>query len=67
MNQAPRFVGIGELLWDLLRGGRQLGGAPANFACHAKALEAEATVIICSQARAHSAHNWAGAFAIQPD
>jgi fructokinase len=25
-------VGIGELLWDLLPGGKQLGGAPANFA-----------------------------------
>jgi fructokinase len=26
------IVGIGELLWDLLPGGKQLGGAPANFA-----------------------------------
>src|SRR5947209_10905452 len=25
-------VGLGELLWDLLRSGRQAGGAPANFA-----------------------------------
>lgn len=25
------IVGIGELLWDLLHEGRQLGGAPANF------------------------------------
>ena len=25
-------VGVGELLWDLLPGGKQLGGAPANFA-----------------------------------
>jgi len=25
-------VGIGELLWDLLPGGKQLGGAPSNFA-----------------------------------
>lgn len=25
-------VGLGELLWDLLPSGRQLGGAPANFA-----------------------------------
>src|ERR1700733_14252457 len=25
-------VGLGEVLWDLLPGGRQLGGAPANFA-----------------------------------
>lgn len=25
-------VGLGEILWDLLPGGRQLGGAPTNFA-----------------------------------
>ncbi|HKV24649.1 MAG TPA: carbohydrate kinase [Candidatus Acidoferrum sp.] len=25
-------VGLGELLWDILPGSRQLGGAPANFA-----------------------------------
>jgi len=25
-------VGLGELLWDLLAAGKQLGGAPANFA-----------------------------------
>ena len=25
-------IGLGELLWDLLPGGKQLGGAPANFA-----------------------------------
>ena len=29
----PRIVvGLGELLWDLLPSGKQLGGAPANFA-----------------------------------
>ena len=34
MNSARRYsvVGLGELLWDLLPSGRQLGGAPANFA-----------------------------------
>ena len=25
-------VGLGELLWDVLPGGKQIGGAPANFA-----------------------------------
>ncbi|MBI3414205.1 MAG: carbohydrate kinase [Verrucomicrobia bacterium] len=40
-----KVVGIGEVLWDLLPGGRQLGGAPANFAYHAGALGAEARVI----------------------
>jgi fructokinase len=28
------IAGIGELLWDLLPDGRQLGGAPANFIYH---------------------------------
>jgi fructokinase len=27
-----KIVGLGELLWDLLPAGKQLGGAPANFA-----------------------------------
>jgi fructokinase len=31
MNQ-PTVIGLGEILWDLLPSGRQLGGAPANFA-----------------------------------
>src|SRR5437868_8889533 len=26
------MVGLGEVLWDFLPGGKQLGGAPANFA-----------------------------------
>src|ERR1700688_2431879 len=39
------IVGIGEVLWDLLLSGPQLGGAPANFAYHAAALGAEAHVI----------------------
>lgn len=33
------------MLWDLLPSGPQLGGAPANFACHARALGASAGVI----------------------
>ena len=41
----PLIVGIGEILWDMLPGGRQLGGAPANFAYHAKVLGAEAHVV----------------------
>ncbi len=27
----PVIVAVGELLWDLLPGGKQLGGAPSNF------------------------------------
>ncbi|HJT71075.1 MAG TPA: carbohydrate kinase [Terriglobales bacterium] len=32
MANEPTVVGLGEILWDLLPSGRQLGGAPANFA-----------------------------------
>ena len=38
-------IGLGEILWDLLPAGRQLGGAPANFAYHARALGARSRVI----------------------
>src|SRR4030095_1380589 len=40
-----KLIGIGEVLWDLLPTGPQLGGAPANFAYHAHTLGAEARVI----------------------
>lgn len=40
-----KLVGIGEVLWDLLPDGKQLGGAPANFAYHACALGSEARII----------------------
>lgn len=32
MDSSAIVVGLGELLWDLLPSGPQLGGAPANFA-----------------------------------
>ena len=31
-SQPATIVGLGEVLWDLLPSGKQLGGAPANFA-----------------------------------
>jgi fructokinase len=31
-NSRPLVIGLGELLWDLFPKGKQLGGAPANFA-----------------------------------
>ena len=40
-----RVLGIGEVLWDLLPAGAQLGGAPPNFACHARALGADAAIV----------------------
>lgn len=38
MSHAFMVVGLGELLWDFLPTGKQLGGAPANVAYHAQAL-----------------------------
>ena len=37
-------VGLGELIWDLLPGGRRLGGAPTNFAYVSRLLGAAAAV-----------------------
>lgn len=43
----PIVVGIGEILWDLLPTGKQLGGAITNFAYHASALGAQAFIASC--------------------
>ena len=40
-----QIVAIGEVLWDLLPTGRKLGGAPANYAYHARSLGADARVV----------------------
>jgi fructokinase len=40
-------VGLGEILWDMLPAGKQLGGAPANFAYHAQALGGQGVVVSC--------------------
>jgi len=45
-NPKKQFiVGLGELLWDLLPAGRQLGGAPANFALMSARLGNHAVVL----------------------
>lgn len=42
----PRFVvGMGEALWDVLPEGRQIGGAPANFAYHVSQFGLESRVV----------------------
>jgi fructokinase len=41
-NKRPVVVAVGEMLWDLLPSGKELGGAPTNFACQAQALGARA-------------------------
>lgn len=44
--QNERFiVGIGEILWDNFPTGKRLGGAPANFACHAGQFGHESLVV----------------------
>ena len=40
-----KVLGVGEVLWDLLPAGKQLGGAPANFVYHARAMGADASLI----------------------
>jgi fructokinase len=45
MSTRPLLVGIGEILWDMLPGGKQLGGAPANFAYQANALGGSGAVL----------------------
>src|SRR5579871_3985602 len=45
MNNQFTIVGLGELLWDLFPDGPRFGGAPANFACHAAALGADAYLV----------------------
>jgi len=47
MSSAYSIIGLGEILWDLLPAGPQLGGAPANFACHAHSLGARAAIVSC--------------------
>lgn len=44
MGTPLTVVGLGEILWDLLPSGRQLGGAPANFAYASHLLGARACV-----------------------
>jgi fructokinase len=38
-------LSVGEILWDFLPAGRQLGGAPANFAYHLHALGADVRLV----------------------
>ena len=47
MDHLPTVVGLGEILWDLLPSGWQLGGAPANFAYCSHLLGNRAVVASC--------------------
>ena len=46
MSETEKFVvvGLGEVLWDMLPTGKQLGGAPTNFAFHVHMLGDEGIV-----------------------
>jgi fructokinase len=44
-SQAKKIAGIGELLWDVFPRGKQMGGAPCNFAFHAMQAGFEAHVV----------------------
>jgi len=44
-ERTPVIVGIGEVLWDVFPDARKLGGAPMNFAVHARALGTDAAII----------------------
>ncbi len=41
----PAILPCGEVLWDLFPDGARFGGAPANFACHASLLGAQASLV----------------------
>jgi len=45
MKESCKVAGIGEILWDVLPQGKQLGGAPCNFAFHAQQSGLESYVI----------------------
>ncbi len=44
-KKKPIVIGLGELLWDLFPGGKQLGGAPANFVYHISHMDIDGYLI----------------------
>ena len=40
-----KVIAVGEIVWDMLPAGKQLGGAPLNFAFFSKELGAEAYAV----------------------
>ncbi|MBW8781160.1 MAG: carbohydrate kinase [Verrucomicrobia bacterium] len=46
-KERPLVFGLGEILWDVLPDGPQLGGAPANFAYFTQMLGADTTLLSC--------------------
>ena len=58
MTKAPTIVGLGEVLWDLLPSGKQLGGAPANFAYMANLLAQPGGTLVNELRLQHSDGSW---------
>src|SRR5262249_20096930 len=44
-EKGMEIIGLGEVLWDLLPAGKQLGGAPFNFAFHCRQFGHPAAVV----------------------
>ena len=40
-----KILAFGEVLWDMIPSGKQVGGAPGNFAYHARAFGADARIL----------------------
>jgi fructokinase len=57
---SQRILAVGEVLWDLLPAGKQLGGAPANFAYHARSLGADARLVsrVGADPLGREVHEW---------
>lgn len=73
-EQRRLIVGLGELLWDLLPDGKQLGGAPANFTVMSARLGSHAVIAsrigndaFGDEARSHLAQLPADASSLQLD
>jgi fructokinase len=51
MGDGITIVGLGEALWDVLPGGKVLGGAPLNVACHVHAIlrERDGNAVVASR------------------
>ena len=47
MSNKPIIVGLGEVLWDMLPSGKQIGGAPFNFTYHTTQLGCEGVMVSC--------------------
>lgn len=53
----PSILSCGEMLWDHFPEGPRFGGAPANFACHARRHGGRVTMLsaVGDDARGHEA------------